>query len=95
MERKIFPELIKWKDREGRKPLLLLGVRQVGKTWLMKTLGQRCFDNVAYISSHPEAQLHGLRFSMKGYEQQSWMTNVPLYAISRLYPSSTVPWRCG
>lgn len=54
MERKIFPELIKWKDREGRKPLLLLGVRQVGKTWLMKTLGQRCFDNVAYINCDAE-----------------------------------------
>ncbi|MDY6241784.1 MAG: ATP-binding protein [Prevotella sp.] len=54
----------------------------------------RAKSMAAYISSHPEAQLHGLRFSMKGYEQQSWMTNVPLYAISRLYPSSTVPWRC-
>jgi predicted AAA+ superfamily ATPase len=54
----------------------------------------RAKSMAAYISSHPEAQLHGLRFSMKGYEQQSRMTNVPLYAISRLYPSSTVPWRC-
>lgn len=54
MERKLFPELIKWKDREGRKPLLLLGVRQVGKTWLMKEFGRRCFDNVAYINCDAE-----------------------------------------
>ena len=54
MERKLFAELLKWKDRAGRKPLLLLGVRQVGKTWLMKEFGRRCFDNVAYVNCDAE-----------------------------------------
>ena len=54
MERKLFAELIKWKDRAGHKPLLLLGARQVGKTWLMKEFGRRCFDNVAYVNCDAE-----------------------------------------
>ena len=54
MERKVFAELLRWKDRAGRKPLLLLGVRQVGKTWLMKEFGRRCFDNVAYVNCDAE-----------------------------------------
>ena len=33
MERKLMSELLKWKDKKGRKPLLLEGARQVGKTW--------------------------------------------------------------
>ena len=47
----------------------------------------RAKSMATYISNHPDDHLHGLRFSMKGYEQQSWMTNVPLYAISRVLKS--------
>lgn len=50
MERKLMSELLKWKDEEGRKPLLLEGARQVGKTWLLKEFGKRYFKNVAYIN---------------------------------------------
>lgn len=44
----------------------------------------RAKSMATYIGSHPDDHLHGLRLSMKGYEQQSWMTNVPLYAITKL-----------
>ena len=44
----------------------------------------RAKSMAAYIGSHPDDYLHGLRFSMKGYERQDWMTNVPLYAITKL-----------
>ena len=43
-------ELITWKDSPRRKPLILNGARQVGKTWLLKEFGRRCFDNVAYVN---------------------------------------------
>ena len=39
----------------------------------------RAKSMATYIGSHPDDHLHGLRFSMKGYERQDWMTNVPLY----------------
>ena len=50
MERFLMDELIAWKDRPRRKPLILNGARQVGKTWLLKEFGRRCFDNVAYVN---------------------------------------------
>jgi predicted AAA+ superfamily ATPase len=43
-------ELIKWKNSPRRKPLLLRGARQVGKTWLLKELGRREYQNVAYAN---------------------------------------------
>ena len=41
MKRKIYKELIKWKENEDRKPLMLLGARQVGKTWIMQHFGEQ------------------------------------------------------
>lgn len=49
MERKIIDKLKAWKDAADRKPLVLLGARQVGKTWIMKHLYS---SNVACSSSH-------------------------------------------
>lgn len=54
MERKALQRLLTWKDQSDRKPLILLGARQVGKTWLMKELGHRAFDSVAYINCDEE-----------------------------------------
>ncbi len=50
MERTILEKLNKWKADKYRKPLILRGVRQVGKTWLMKEFGRRCYDNIAYFN---------------------------------------------
>ena len=58
MERKLMSELIQWKDRKGRKPLLLEGARQVGKTYLLKDFGKRYFKNTAYINfQNPSTEL--------------------------------------
>jgi len=50
MERKLMSELLKWKEKSVRKPLLLEGARQVGKTYLLKDFGSRYFKNVAYVN---------------------------------------------
>lgn len=50
MDRFLMNELIAWKNRPRRKPLILNGARQVGKTWLLKEFGKRHFDNVAYVN---------------------------------------------
>lgn len=50
MERTLLIELEKWKNSKNRKPLILKGARQVGKTWLMREFGNRAFKKVAYIS---------------------------------------------
>jgi hypothetical protein len=50
MYRKIINNLREWKVSNDRKPLILLGARQVGKTWIMKHFGETDFENVAYIN---------------------------------------------
>ncbi len=50
MDRYLMDELVRWKDSPRRKPLILNGARQVGKTWLLKEFGRTCFDGVAYVS---------------------------------------------
>lgn len=50
MERFILEKLEKWKESPYRKPLILKGVRQVGKTWILKEFGRRYYENVAYFN---------------------------------------------
>lgn len=54
MERKIIDKLRRWKENPSRKPLVLLGARQVGKTWIMKYFGKLEFENVAYVNCDEE-----------------------------------------
>ena len=49
MERIVFQKLVEWKDSATRKPLVLNGARQVGKTWLLEQLGKQYFKKVAYL----------------------------------------------
>ena len=50
MERFILKKLLDWKDSPYRKPLILKGVRQVGKTWILKEFGRLCYENTAYFN---------------------------------------------
>ena len=50
MYRSAINELLQWKHKDNRKPLIIMGARQVGKSWLMKEFGRTNYDKVAYIS---------------------------------------------
>ena len=50
MYRSAINALLQWKNKDNRKPLIIMGARQVGKTWLMKEFGRANYDKVAYIS---------------------------------------------
>ncbi len=104
MYRNIINQLRVWKNKEHRKPLVLAGARQVGKTFILTEFGKQEFDfliqhdcDIVPIEAKAEenlrskslstfvkehTKLHGIRFSMSDYREQSWMTNVPLYAAS-------------
>ncbi len=58
MKRKLYNALIEWKNDPDRKPLVLEGARQVGKTWLLKEFGKNEYQNLVYVNFHddPEAQ---------------------------------------
>lgn len=50
MERTAYQDLINWKNKKIRKPLILNGARQVGKTWLLKKFGENEYESFAYIN---------------------------------------------
>ncbi len=50
MYRKIYEELVAWKQNKYRKPLVLNGTRQVGKTWILKEFGNKEYESIAYIN---------------------------------------------
>ena len=89
MERKLMSELLKWKEKSNRKPLLLEGARQVGKTYLLKDFGNRYFKNIAYINfQNPSEELIDLfRGSI---EPKRILTMLELFLNIKISPSETL-----
>ena len=50
MERTVLNRFIAWKNKKSRKPLLVTGVRQCGKTYLIKEFGEKEFNDMAYFN---------------------------------------------
>ncbi len=57
MKREIMKDLVFWKNKKNRKPLLLTGVRQCGKTYILKKFAEEHFDNYVYINLEREPQI--------------------------------------
>ena len=57
MKREIINNLIKWKDSEARKPLVIHGARQVGKTYIIKEFGKEYYDNLIYVNFETNREL--------------------------------------
>ena len=60
MQRKLMCQLESWKASDERRPLLVMGARQVGKTWLMKEFGRTSFSRTAYLRFDNDAALCAL-----------------------------------
>ncbi len=62
MKRLVYNKLLEWKNKSDkvRKPLILRGARQVGKTWILEELGRNEFESVAYINFEEHQQLTSL-----------------------------------
>ena len=58
MKRKIYSKLIEWKKSPSHKPLILNGVRQCGKTYIMKEFGKNEFQTLAYVNCDRNENLH-------------------------------------
>ena len=82
-------ELLKWKDKSRRKPLLLEGARQVGKTYLLKDFGKRYFKNVAYVNfQNPSAEL--LDLFNGSIQPKRIITMLELFLNMKISPSETL-----
>ena len=60
MKRNAISDLAKWKNSPSRKPLVIRGARQVGKTWLMREFGQNYYDSFVYLNFAEEDELKSI-----------------------------------
>lgn len=60
MERDAMKKLFDWKQKYNRKPLIIRGARQTGKTWLMKEFGKRAYEKTAYVNLETSLSLQNV-----------------------------------
>lgn len=80
--------LYKWKERNGRKPLIIRGARQVGKTWLMKEFGAKAYKKQVYISFDNNLRMQELFAADLNIERI--VTGLELYAGHKIEPAETL-----
>ena len=88
MERQAMEQLNKWKIKKNKKPLIIRGARQVGKTWLMKNFGQHTYRHVVYINFDNNQQMQDLFEANMKIERI--ITGLELYSGNKIDPQNTL-----
>ena len=88
MKRNAIQELVAWKSSEDRKPMVLKGARQVGKTWLMKEFGQNYYDSYVYFNFDEEDELKSIFETNKN--PQRIIELLSLIAGEKILPGKTL-----
>ena len=88
MERALLTELLEWKEKPNRKPLVLKGVRQCGKTYLLKEFGERHYDNVAYFNFEETSALNTV--FEQDYDVKRIIFELGLFAGKTITPGTTL-----
>ncbi len=88
MERLILKKLVDWKNSPYRKPLILKGVRQVGKTWVLKDFGRRFYENTAYFNFDENEEYRQFFETTKDVDRI--LQNLMLAGGQRIEPEKTL-----
>lgn len=88
MKRYAMQQLIEWKEKPNRKPLILKGARQVGKTWLMKEFGRTQFKKVAYVTFYNNQRMK--RVFDEDYDLQRILMNINIETRVEVTPGDTL-----
>lgn len=88
MYRTVMEQLQKWKAKKHRKPLVIRGARQVGKTWLMKAFGAAEYESVVYINFDNNERMRNLFEGSLAVERL--VTGLELYAGHKIDPENTL-----
>lgn len=87
MERMAYNYLIEWKNNPDRKPLVLEGARQVGKTWLLQEFGKREYRNLAYVNCDNNPLIVDL---FNDFDIQRIIRNLSAITEIRITPGDTL-----
>lgn len=88
MKRYAMQQLIDWKEKPNRKPLILKGARQVGKTWLMKEFGRTQFRKTAYVTFYNNQRMK--RVFDEDYDIHRILMNINIEAKTEVTPGDTL-----
>ena len=88
IERDIVQTLAAWKLRKNRKPLILQGARQIGKTWAMRTFGEQYFEHTAYFSFERNDELFQLFEQTK--DPKRLLGQLATYTAAPIEPQKTL-----
>lgn len=88
MYRIAIEKLYKWKEKRHRKPLIIEGARQVGKTWLMKEFGSRAYENTVYINFDSNSRMENLFAS--DLDVDRLIMGIELYDGKKINPGNTL-----
>ena len=88
MERFVLKKLQAWKESPYRKPLILKGVRQVGKTWILKEFGKRFYENVAYFNFDEDVEYRQFFESTKNVDRI--LQNLMMMSGQKILPEKTL-----
>ena len=88
IERNLMDQLTAWQHARRRKPLILRGVRQCGKTWLLQEFGKRNFRNTAYFNFERNERLHSV--FEKNMDPSRILMELALLARMKIDPQSTL-----
>ena len=88
MYRYAIEDLRNWKHKKNRKPLIIEGARQVGKTWIMKEFGRQEYQNIVYINFDSNARVAEL-FSAD-LDTQRILRGIEIYAGKKIDPENTL-----
>ena len=88
MYRTAIEDLHKWKNKENKKPLIIRGARQVGKTWLMKEFGNIAYADTAYINFENNPQMKDLFAADMKIDRI--ITGIEIYNGRKIDPKNTL-----
>lgn len=88
MYRNAMEELYKWKEKKNKKPLVIRGARQVGKTWIMKKFGESAYKKTVYINFDNNQQMKEL-FD-KDMKTDRIIMGLELYTGNKINPEETL-----
>ncbi|MBP3700764.1 MAG: ATP-binding protein [Lachnospiraceae bacterium] len=88
MQRLLMEELYRWKESKYRKPLIIEGARQVGKTWLMREFGRLAYERCVYINFDSNSRMADL-FAMD-LNTDRLILGIELYAGVKIDPKNTL-----
>ena len=87
MERIVYKQLLEWKNSRTRKPLILQGARQVGKTWILKDFAKREYKNLAYISCENNERMREL---FVDYDTERIIRGISAVTMQSIIPGETL-----